>query len=86
MKLQTHFSQIGLQLDKFSETLNQNFTPEMDQFGFFYLVKNYAEITLLIAEKVRTKFTSSSTAPPPKAVWGGGGEDVNLVLSRDFSS
>ena len=35
----------------FSATLNQNFTPKMGHFGFFRLIKNYAEITLLIDEQ-----------------------------------
>ena len=36
----------------FSKILNQNFTPKMGHFGFFHLIKNYTEITLLIDEKV----------------------------------
>ena len=34
----------------FSEILNQTFTPKMGHFGFFQLIKNYAETTLLIDE------------------------------------
>ena len=30
---------------------NKNFTPKMSQFGFFQLIKNYAETTLLIDTK-----------------------------------
>ena len=36
----------------FSETLNKNFTPKMGHFGFFQLIKNYTETTLLIDEKI----------------------------------
>ena len=36
----------------FSEILNKNFTPKMGQFGFFQLIKNYAETTLLIDTKI----------------------------------
>ena len=36
----------------FSETLNQNFTPKMGHFGFFQLIKSYAEITLLIDKNI----------------------------------
>ena len=35
----------------FSEILNQIFTPKMGNFGFFQLIKSYAETTLLIDEK-----------------------------------
>ena len=31
----------------FSEIINKNFTPKMGYFGFFQLIKNYAETTLL---------------------------------------
>ena len=34
-----------------SEILNKNFTPKMGHFGFFQLIKNYAETTLLIDKK-----------------------------------
>ena len=30
----------------------RNFTPKIGHFGFFQLIKNYAETTLLIHEKV----------------------------------
>ena len=36
----------------FSEILNKNFTPKMGQFGFFQLIENYAETTLLIDTKI----------------------------------
>ena len=36
----------------FSEILNKNFTPKMGHFGFFQLIKNYAETTLLIDKKI----------------------------------
>ena len=36
----------------FSEILNKNFIPKMGHFGFFQLIKNYAETTLLIDQKV----------------------------------
>ena len=32
--------------------LNKNFTPKMGHFGFFQLIKNYAETTLLIDMKI----------------------------------
>ena len=31
---------------------NQNFTPKMGHFGFFQLIKNYAETTLLIDKNI----------------------------------
>ena len=36
----------------FSEILNQNFTPKMGHFGFFQLIMNYTETTMLIDEKI----------------------------------
>ena len=33
------------------KNLNKNFTPKMGHFGFFQLIKNYAETTLLIDKK-----------------------------------
>ena len=36
----------------FSEILNQNFTPKMGHFGFFQLIKNYAETALLIDKNI----------------------------------
>ena len=36
----------------FSEILNKNYTPKMGHFGFFQLIKNYAETTLLIDMKI----------------------------------
>ena len=36
----------------FPEILNKNFTPKMGYFGFFQLIKNYAETTLLIEKKI----------------------------------
>ena len=36
----------------FSEILNKKFTPKMGHFGFFQLIKNYAETTLLIDMKI----------------------------------
>ena len=36
----------------FTEILNKNFTPKMGHFGFFQLIKNYAETTLLIDMKI----------------------------------
>ena len=36
----------------FSKILNKNFTPKMGYFGFFQLIKNYAETTLLIHKKI----------------------------------
>ena len=36
----------------FSEIVNKNFTPKMGHFGFFQLIKDYAETTLLIDKKV----------------------------------
>ena len=35
----------------FSESLKQNFTPKMGHFGFFQIIKKYAETALLIDEK-----------------------------------
>ena len=35
----------------FSEILYKNFTLKMGYFGFFQLIKNYAETTLLIDKK-----------------------------------
>ena len=35
-----------------SENLNKNYTPKMGHFGFFQLIKKYAETTLLIDEKI----------------------------------
>ena len=34
-----------------SEILNHNFIPKLGHFGFFRLIKNYAETTLLIDEE-----------------------------------
>ena len=36
----------------FFEIISQNFTPKMGHFGFFQLIKNYTETTLLIDEKI----------------------------------
>ena len=36
----------------FSEILNINFNPKMGHFGFFQLIKNYTETTLLIDMKI----------------------------------
>ena len=36
----------------FPEIFNKNFTPKMGNFGFFQLIKNCAEITLLIDKKI----------------------------------
>ena len=36
----------------FSEILNESFTPKMGHFGFFQLIKNYAETNLLIEKKI----------------------------------
>ena len=44
----------------FSEILNQNFTPKKGHFGFFQLIKNYAETTLLIDEKFISLEASSA--------------------------
>ena len=35
----------------FFPKFNQKFNPKMGHFGFFQLIKNFAENTLLIAEK-----------------------------------
>ena len=35
--------------------LNQNFTLEMGHFGFFQVIENYAETTLLIDKKLYHK-------------------------------
>ena len=42
----------------FSKILNQNFTPKMGHFGFFQLIKNYTETTLLIDETVLSQEAS----------------------------
>ena len=39
----------------FSEILDQNFPPKMGHFGFFRLIKNYAETALLIDQKYRSQ-------------------------------
>ena len=44
----------------FSEILNQNFTPKMGHFGFFQLIKNYAETTLLIDKYIISLEASSA--------------------------
>ena len=36
----------------FPESFNKNFTPKMGHFGFFQLIKNCAEINLLIDKKI----------------------------------
>ena len=36
----------------FSEILNKNFSPKMGHFGFIELIKNYAEIILLMDKKI----------------------------------
>ena len=36
----------------FFEILNQNCTPKLSHFGFFQLIKNYAETTLWINQKI----------------------------------
>ena len=36
----------------FLRNSQQKFTPKMGHFGFFQLIKNYAETTLLIDEKI----------------------------------
>ena len=36
----------------FLQNSQQNFTPKMGHFGFFQLIKNYAETTLLIDMKI----------------------------------
>ena len=50
-KLLRNFSEV-IWLNFVSEILNQNFTPKMGQFGFFRLIKNYAETALLIDKKL----------------------------------
>ena len=35
-----------------SEILNKKFSPKMGHFGFFQLIKNYAETILLIDKKI----------------------------------
>ena len=42
----------------FSEIINKNFTPKMGYFGFFQLIKNYAETTLLIDMKILSQEAS----------------------------
>ena len=42
----------------FSEILNQIFVPKMGHFGFFQLIKNYAETTLLIDEIIKSQEVS----------------------------
>ena len=37
---------------------NQYFTPKMGHFGFFPLIKNYAETTLLIDEEYKLQKVS----------------------------
>ena len=37
---------------KFSEILNQIFTPKTGHFGFFQLIKNYAKTILLIDKNI----------------------------------
>ena len=36
----------------FLRNSHQNFNPKMGHFGFFQLIKNYAETTLLIDKKI----------------------------------
>ena len=42
----------------FCEIRAQNFTPKMGHFGFFQLIKNFTETTLLIDEKIISKEAS----------------------------
>ena len=42
----------------FLEIFNKNFTPKMGNFGFFQLIKNYAETTLLIDIKITSQEAS----------------------------
>ena len=42
----------------FPEILNKIFTPKMGNFGFFQLIKNYAETTLLIDMKILSQEAS----------------------------
>ena len=39
----------------FSKSHNQKFTPKVGHFGFFQLIKNYAENTSLIDKKIYHK-------------------------------
>ena len=45
----------------FPEILNKHFTPKMGRFGFFQLIKNYAETTLLIDTKIISQKASYAT-------------------------
>ena len=51
-----------------SKILNQNFTPKMGNFGFFQLIKNYAETTLLINEKYISQEGSYTTQQSSRRV------------------
>ena len=46
----------------FSEILNKNFTPKLGHFGFFQLIKNYAETTLLIDKKIISQEASHAVS------------------------
>ena len=48
----------------FSEILNKNYTPKMGHFGFFHLIKKYAETILLIDKE--KYFTRSLLHSPTK--------------------
>ena len=39
----------------FSEIFNQNFIPKLENFGFFQLIRNFAETTLLIDKKLMSQ-------------------------------
>ena len=55
----------------FSKILNKNFTPKLGHFGFFQLIKNYAETTLLIDKKI---------------IWQEASHAVSQILTRVKSS
>ena len=43
------------------EYLIQNFNPKLDHFDFFILIKNYADLILLIDEKILSHEASYKT-------------------------
>ena len=81
LKLQTRFSQFELRLDKkwreqkvlkISPELVRNFQPKfypkIGHFGFFQIIKNYAEITLLIDMKSISQEASYSAQQSLRSV------------------
>ena len=69
-----------------AEIRNQSFSPKMGHFGFFQLIKNYAETTFLIDEEYISQEASytarqnSSRVKSPK-IWVNG---LKIVFNQRF--